>query len=184
VTNELSALERERYSGQIEAGLGLEGQLGLKRARAIVIGAGAIGSTAAAQLVSCGVGYVAVVDGGKVGLRDLCGQAVYYTPDVGQGKADTLALKLSLLNSEVQVESYPVSPDAQNAAAIVDGHDVVLICSDEAEVGQAVSAACERSGLPVATIAEGDEGAVAAGATLAAQVVTILAAPVEDEARA
>jgi adenylyltransferase/sulfurtransferase len=183
VTNELSASERERYSSQIEGELGLEGQLGLKRARAIVIGGGATGSTAAAQLVSCGVGYVAVVDGGKVALRDLVGQTLYYTPDVGLGKADTLAVKLSLLNPEVQVESYPVFPNAQNAAAIVEGHDVVVICADDAEVGHAVGAACESSSLPVATVAEGDAGAMAAGATLAAEVVTMLVRPLQDRAR-
>ena len=181
MTDELSASERERYSSQIEGGLGLEGQLGLKRARAIVIGAGATGSTAAAQLVSCGVGYVAVADGGKVALRDLAGQTLYYTPDVGLGKADALAAKLSLLNPEVQVESYPVFPDGQNAAAIVEGHDVVVICADDVGVGQAVGAACERASLPVAAAAE--SGAVAAGATLAAEVVTMLARPLRDEAR-
>jgi molybdopterin-synthase adenylyltransferase len=182
VSADLSDSERERYARQIEGGLGLEGQLGLKRARAIVIGAGAAGSTAAAQLVSCGVGYVAVADGGTVALRDLVGQSVYYTPDVGFGKADTLAMKLSLLNPEVQVESYPVSPDARNAAAIVEGHDVVLICTGDTEVGQAVAVACDSSSLPAATIAEGEGEAAAAGATLAAEVVTMLARPL-DQAR-
>ena len=78
-----------------------------------MIGAGAAGSAAAAQLASCGVGYVAVVDGGTVALGDLAGQALYYTPDVGPSKADTLRRKLGLLNPEVQVESYPV--DARRA---------------------------------------------------------------------
>jgi molybdopterin/thiamine biosynthesis adenylyltransferase len=183
VESELSASERERYSGQIEGGLGLEGQLGLKRSRAIVIGADATGSTAAAQLVSCGVGYVALVDGGKVALRDLAGQTLYYTPDVGLGRAETLAARLSLLNPEVQVETYPVEPDTQNAAAIVEGHDVVLLCTRDAGVGQAVGAACQTSHLPVAAVAEGSSGDVAAGATLAAQVVTMLAGPLEVEAR-
>ncbi len=94
-----------------------------------MIGAGAVGSAAAAELVSCGVGYVAVVDGANVGLADLTGQAMYYTPDVGQSKADTLAAKLGLLNPEVQVDSYPVQLDEQNAAAIVAEHDLVLDCT-------------------------------------------------------
>jgi molybdopterin/thiamine biosynthesis adenylyltransferase len=170
----LSDPELERYAGQIEGRLGIEGQLGLKRSRAIVIGADASGSTAAAQLVSCGVGYVAVADGGTVALRDLIGQALYYTPDVGQSKADTLAAKLSLLNPEVHVESYPVTPDAQNAGAIVTGHDVVLVCTDDPGVAHAVDAACRDSDLAVQTIPEEGAGAVA-GATLATQVVSMLA---------
>jgi molybdopterin/thiamine biosynthesis adenylyltransferase len=183
VSIELSESERRRYAGQIEGELGLEGQLALKRARAIVVGARAAGSAAAAQLVSCGVGYVAVVDGGTVALPDLAGQTLYYTPDVGTGMAETLAAKLSLLNPEVQVESYPVEPDAENAGAIVEGHDVVLICTDDASVGQAVSAACEASGLPFSSVVGNGSSPVAAGAGLAAHVVSSLAARAEQEAR-
>ena len=141
MTIELSDAEQERYGAQMEDGLGLEGQLRLKRSRAIVIGAGRAGSAAAAELVSCGVGYVAVVDGATVGLADLAGQAIYYTPDVGHGKADTLAVKLGLLNPEVQVDSYPVPLDEQNASAIVEGHDVVLDCTHESSVAAALEAA-------------------------------------------
>jgi molybdopterin/thiamine biosynthesis adenylyltransferase len=175
VTTELSDSERERYSAQIGGDLGLEGQLGLKRSRAIVIGAGATGAAAAAQLVSSGVGYVAVADGGAVALRDLAGQTLYYTPDIGQGKADTLAAKLSLLNPEVQVESYPVEPDSENAAAIVEGHDVVLVCTSDAEVARAVSDACRASDIPAPSIHDDGPSAVIAGATLGTEIVLMLA---------
>jgi molybdopterin-synthase adenylyltransferase len=141
VTIELSDSERERYAAQIAGEVGIEGQLRLKRARAIVIGAGGAGSSAAAQLASCGVGYVAVVDGAIVALADLAGQAMYYTPDVGRSKADTLSGKLGLLNPDVQVESYPVALEAQNAGAIVEGHDVVLNCTHDAAVREALRAA-------------------------------------------
>ena len=141
MTNHLSESERERYGRQVEGALGVEGQLRLKASRAIVIGAGAAGSAAAAELVSRGVGYVALVDGGTVGLADLAGQAIYYTPDIGMNKADVVAAKLGLLNPEVQAESYPVPLDAQNASAIVEGHDVVLDFTHDPEVGAILAAA-------------------------------------------
>jgi molybdopterin/thiamine biosynthesis adenylyltransferase len=141
VTNELSDSERERYARQIEGELGVEGQLRLRASRAIVIGAGGAGSAAAAELVSRGVGYVAVMDGASIRLDDLVGQAIYYTPDVGHNKADVLAAKLGLLNPEVQAESYPVSLDAQNASAVVAGHDVVLDCTHVPDVAAALAAA-------------------------------------------
>jgi adenylyltransferase/sulfurtransferase len=164
VTIELSDSERARYAGQIEGDLGLDGQLRLKQARVIVIGAGAAGSAAATQLVSCGVGYVAVVDGGKVQLRDLAGQAIYYTPDVGESKADTLAAKLGLLNPEVQVDSYPVDLDAQNASAIVAGHDLVVDCTRDPDTAEALAA----SGGAVVHLAVEHSPSVVAGAALAA----------------
>jgi molybdopterin/thiamine biosynthesis adenylyltransferase len=179
VTIELSDSERERYGDQIQSDLGLEGQLRLKRARAIVIGAGSAGSAAATELASCGVGYVAVVDGGTVALRDLAGQAMYYTPDVGQSKADTLAAKLGLLNPEVQVESYPVALDANNATAIVVGHDIVLDCTGDRLTAEALDA----SGGTVLRAPEGHATAGAAGTTLAADALRLLARPVAEALR-
>jgi len=173
VTTELSHSEKERYASQIDGDLGLEGQLLLKRARAIVVGAGAAGSAAAAQLASCGVGYVAVVDGQTVGLQDLAGQAIYYTPDVGESKADTLAAKLGLLNPEVQVESYPVELDAGNASAIVAGHDIVLDCTHDPRS----AAALDASEVPVLRLADEHSTATGAGTALAAEALSVLSRP-------
>jgi adenylyltransferase/sulfurtransferase len=175
VTIELSDAEKERYAGRIEGDLGLDGQLRLKQARAIVVGAGAAGSAAAAQLASFGVGYVAIVDGDTVRLRDLAGQSIYYTPDVGVRKADTLAAKLGLLNPEVQVESYPVALDATNATAIVAGHDVVLDCTRDRLAAEALDA----SGATVLRLAERATGG-ADGISLAADALDLLVRAVAE----
>jgi molybdopterin/thiamine biosynthesis adenylyltransferase len=150
---------------------GLSGQHQFAGARAIVIGAGATGTAAAAQLVSCGIGYLAVVDGGRVSQADLAGQALYYAPDAGMGKADTAAAKLSLLNPEVHVESYPVDLDAANAAAIVAGHELVLDCTHDAEA----AAALDTTGAEVLRAARGSATATEVGAALGAEALRRLA---------
>jgi adenylyltransferase/sulfurtransferase len=139
VSDDLSESELERYAAQVER-IGVEAQLRLKAARAIVIGAGPAGSAAAAELVSRGVGYVAVVDGAAVTLGDLCGQAMLYTPDVGANRAEAVVAKLGVLNPHVHAESYPVDVDDANAEAILSGHDVALDCvggipAEAADVG-------------------------------------------------
>ena len=174
MTTELSDSERERYARQIAGELGLEGQIRLKRARAMVIGLGAAGVAAATELASRGVGYVAVVDGGSVSLADLAGQALYYTPDAGQGKADTVAGKLGLLNPEVQVDSYPVHLEAANAAAIVEGHDVVLDCTRDAAAVEAL----DSCGARVLRLTDG-----LAGPSLAADAIALLAGAVAEAPR-
>jgi molybdopterin/thiamine biosynthesis adenylyltransferase len=182
VTNgpsELSASEQERYRDQIAGELGVEGQVRLKHARAIVIGAGSTGAAAAAHLVSCGVGYVAVVDGGRIALGDLAGQALYYTPDVGHGRADVLAAKLGLLNPEAQVDSYPVNLEAQNAAAIAASHDLVLDCTGDSAAGAALDAAGVRVLRPL----PGAASAAETGLGLAAEAIAALAVS-PDEALA
>ena len=125
--DDLSESEFERYAAQIER-IGIDAQLRLKAARAIVIGAGPAGAAAAAELASRGVGYVAVVDGSTVALGDLCGQALLYTPDVGASRAEAVVAKLGILNPHVHAESYPVDVDERNAEAILIGHDLAIDC--------------------------------------------------------
>ena len=117
MSSELSESESERYAEQVER-IGVEAQRRLKDARAIVLGARAPGSAAAAHLVSSGVGYVGVVDGGVVARADLCGQSLLYTPDVGSNRAEAVAAKLGVLNTDTQAESYPV--DVEEAQRLRD----------------------------------------------------------------
>ena len=160
----LSESELERYAEQIER-IGVDAQTRLKSARAIVVGAGPAGAAAAAELVSRGVGYVAIVDGATTALGDLCGNACLYTPDVGANRAEAVATKLGILNPNVQAEAYPVDLDDTNAAAIVMGHDIVLDFAG----APALPAACEEHGAQL--IEAGGTGtaagALAAGAALA-----------------
>ncbi len=153
---DLSETELERYSAQVEQ-IGVDAQLRLKATRAIVIGACAAGSAAAAELASRGVGYVAVVDGATTTLGDLCAQSALYTPDVGVNRAEAVVAKLGVLNPNVQAEAYPVDVDDSNAGAIVIGHDIAIDCSGD-RAGQ-LAAACSEHG--VERVAADDVGTVA-----------------------
>jgi molybdopterin/thiamine biosynthesis adenylyltransferase len=171
VSTELSESERERYAEQIQR-IGVEAQQRLKGARAIVLGARAPGSAAAAHLVSSGVGYVGVVDGGNVDRADLCGQSVLYTPDVGSNRAEAVAAKLGVLNTDTQAESYPVDVEEANAYAILLGHDVAVDCRG----GISLEEACRSSGVAL-VIADGSS--VLDGLRAAEQALEMLAATSE-----
>jgi molybdopterin-synthase adenylyltransferase len=184
VGNDLSDSERERYAAQIEA-FGTDGQLRLKASRAIVIGAGRCGATAAGVLASSGLGYLAVVDGATVQPGDLVGQLSHYTPDVGANKADAVAAKLGFLNPQMQADSYPVALDESNAAAIVYGHDLVLDCTGDAAVAAIVAGACAEHEIPLlrpAADPAGGSSAVVAGAEVAREALTLLAMRAEVQA--
>jgi molybdopterin/thiamine biosynthesis adenylyltransferase len=187
VGNDLSDSERERYAAQIEA-FGTEGQLRLKASRAIVIGAGRRGATAAGVLASSGLGYAAVVDGATVQPRDLVGQLSHYAPDVGANKAEAVAAKLGFLNPQMQADSYPVALDASNAAAIVYGHDLVLDCTGDAAVAAIVASACAGHDIPLLRPAAdqadpaGGSTAVVAGAEVAREALALLAMRAEVQA--
>jgi molybdopterin/thiamine biosynthesis adenylyltransferase len=169
VAEGLSEQELDRYARQIER-IGADAQQRLKAARAIVFGARAAGSTAAAQLASCGVGYVGVVDGGAVEPADLCGQSVLYTPDIGSSRADAVAAKLGVLNPATQSDGYPVDADDSNAVAILTGHDVALDCG----AGLPLAEPCATAGVALVTAAGPD---AIAGLRAAHEALALLVAP-------
>jgi tRNA A37 threonylcarbamoyladenosine dehydratase len=178
VPSQLSESESERYAEQVER-IGVEAQRRLKDARAIVLGARAPGSAAAAHLVSCGVGYVGVVDGGVVVRPDLCGQSLLYTPDVGANRAEAVAAKLGVLNTDTQTESYPVDIEAANAHAILLGHDVAVDCRG----GASLEESCRSAGVALVT-AEGGHALDGLRAAEQALVILAAAAGVPEEATA
>lgn len=146
----LSEGEVERYARQLVlpewSGAAQER---LKRATAIVIGAGALGSPAATYLACAGVGRIGVVDGDWVELSNLQRQPLHFTPDVDAQKSESAAQKLGVLNTEITVEPYPVEVDADNATAIVMGADVVLDCTDSFETRYLVNKACCEQRVPL-----------------------------------
>jgi molybdopterin/thiamine biosynthesis adenylyltransferase len=121
----------------------------LKASTAIVIGAGALGSPAATYLACAGVGRIGVADGDWVELSNLNRQPLHFTPDVETQKAESAAQKLGVLNTEINVEPYPVELDADNAGAIVAGADVVLDCTDSFETRYLINQACCEQRIPL-----------------------------------
>jgi molybdopterin/thiamine biosynthesis adenylyltransferase len=146
----LSAAELERYSRQLVLPEWSEAaQLALRRARVLVLGAGALGSPVAMYLAGAGVGSLGIADDDEVELSNLHRQFLHFTPDVGIPKANSAAAKLGFLNPEVVIEPYRVRLDAANAAALVEGQDLVVDCSDSFATRYAVNAACCEAGVPL-----------------------------------
>ena len=142
--------ELERYSRQLVLPQwGEKAQLALRGSSVLVVGTGALGSPVALYLAGAGAGRVGVVDGDEVELSNLHRQLLHFTPDLGVGKAHSAKAKLGFLNPEVEVVAYEVRLDEGNAAGILEGHDLVIDCSDSFETRYAVNAACcaERTQL-------------------------------------
>ena len=146
----LSDPELERYSRQLVlpewSGAAQER---LRDAGVIVVGAGALGSPVLLYLAAAGVGHLGVVDSDAVELSNLHRQPLHFTPDIGLSKAGNAVVKLSALNPEVQVDSYPVRLEEMNAEAIVMGADLVVDCSDSFETRYLVNDACCAQAVPL-----------------------------------
>ncbi len=155
----LTSEEVERYARQIVLrGVGGPGQNKLKAARALVVGAGGLGSPALQYLAGAGVGVLGIVDDDVVALSNLHRQILHGTDDVGRAKTLSAADAIRRLNPHVEVEAKPVRLDAANARALVRPFDVVLDGSDNFATRYALSDACffERRPLVTAAIGEFD----------------------------
>ena len=153
----LSSEEIERYARQIVLrGVGGPGQNKLRQARALVVGAGGLGSPALLYLAGAGVGAVGIVDDDVVALSNLHRQVIHATNDVGRPKTESAAAAIQRINPFVAVELIAARLDDQNARAIVRRFDVVLDGSDNFATRYALSDACFHERRPLVSAALGE----------------------------
>ena len=101
----LTPSEIQRYSRHLLLKeVGLSGQLRLKNARVLLIGAGGLGSPVGLYLAAAGVGTIIVVDNDIVDISNLQRQVIFSTEHVGRSKAEVAAKCLSANNR------YPTCP--------------------------------------------------------------------------
>ena len=139
-----------RYSRHILLDeIGIEGQRRLLAARALVIGAGGLGSPVALYLGSAGVGRITLVDHDHVDLTNLQRQIAHTLARVGSAKAESARAAIAAINPEVRVDVHLQRADAETLDAWVGDADVVLDCSDNFKTRHAVNAACVRHRVPL-----------------------------------
>ena len=140
----------DRYARHIVLeGVGAEGQLRLKKARAVVIGAGGLGAPILLYLAAAGVGDLEVLDDDDVALSNLQRQVLFVTSDVGRPKADVAAARLAALNPDIRVCGSRARVTSATAAAAIEGADVVVDGSDNFSTRYVVNDACVAAGIPL-----------------------------------
>jgi len=139
----LSSEQIERYSRQILlAEVGPLGQERLLASTVLLIGLGALGSSAALYLAAAGVGTLGLIDPDRVSLPDLQRQTIYTSSDLERPKVEAARARLSQLNPEIQIESYRQRLTAQNALRTLRDYDVVVDGSDNFPTRYLVNDAC------------------------------------------
>jgi molybdopterin-synthase adenylyltransferase len=150
----LSPEELERYARHIVLHeIGGAGQQRLAAARLLVVGAGGLGSPALLYLAAAGMGHLTIVDDDTVSLSNLQRQVIHGTPDINAPKVESAAAAIARLNPHVAVEGIAHRLDADRAAALVPGHDLVLDGSDTFETRSLVNAACVAGRVPLLSAA-------------------------------
>jgi adenylyltransferase/sulfurtransferase len=129
--------------------IGVEGQERLLAARALVVGAGGLGSPAAYYLASAGVGTLALADGDSVDLTNLQRQILHRVDSVGRPKAESGRDTLAGINPECRVEAIVERLAGERLDAEIGRADVVLDCSDNFATRHAINRACVKFAKPL-----------------------------------
>jgi molybdopterin/thiamine biosynthesis adenylyltransferase len=123
--------EQERYDRQIMiAEIGQEGQERLKRSRAVIAGAGGLGSPISIYLAAAGVGMIRMIDHDQVALSNLNRQILHWEEDLGRKKVESATTKLRKLNSAVQIEAIAETITEGNVSRLVEGCHVIVDAMD------------------------------------------------------
>lgn len=110
--------------------IGEKGQEKLKNARVLVIGAGGLGSPLLIYLAAAGVGNIGIVDDDVVDTSNLQRQVLYTTAEVGQKKAELASQKLAALYPEIDIQTFDVRLDEENAEELFKDYDIIADCTD------------------------------------------------------
>jgi len=139
-----------RYSRQIMLPqVDVEGQEQLLAARALIIGAGGLGSPAAMYLAAAGVGHLVIADHDSVELSNLQRQLLHHDKDIGRSKVDSAQDTLTTINPDIRISTIAQTLQGNALGDAVRQADAVLDCSDNFATRFAVNQACVTHRTPL-----------------------------------
>jgi molybdopterin/thiamine biosynthesis adenylyltransferase/rhodanese-related sulfurtransferase len=145
----LSKDEILRYSRHlILPEVGMDGQVKLKQAKVLCVGAGGLGSPVALYLAAAGVGTLGIVDFDIVDFTNLQRQIIHGTDDVGRKKLDSAAESIAAINPNVEVRKFETRLTSANALEIFRDFDIVVDGTDNFATRYLVNDACVLTGKP------------------------------------
>ncbi len=146
----LTGDQRGRYSRHILLPeVGEKGQIRLLQSKALIVGAGGLGSPAALYLAAAGVGTIGIVDFDVVDTTNLQRQILHNIDRVGQSKVESARETLASLNPDVKILTYNERLTADNVLQILSGYDVVVDGGDNFPTRYLVNDAALHLRIPV-----------------------------------
>jgi adenylyltransferase/sulfurtransferase len=149
LATELTQEEILRYSRHlIMPEVGIEGQLKLKNASVLLVGAGGLGAPLGLYLAAAGIGRIGLVDFDTVDHTNLHRQIIHGTKDVGRRKLDSAADRMRDINPNVKLDLHEVALTSENALQILRDYDIIVDGTDNFPTRYLVNDACVLLGKP------------------------------------
>ena len=145
----MNRAQRERYSRQLPIPMvGEAGQRKLNHATALVVGCGGLGSALLYALAGAGVGRLRFADGDTVALSNLNRQFLHGVDDIGKNKALSAYEKIARFNPDIQLEPCQGYVNEENAPALIQGCDIVMLAVDSRASRRTLNRALVAGGIP------------------------------------
>ncbi len=128
--------------------VGMEGQLKLKNAKVLMVGAGGLGAPLGLYLAASGVGRIGIVDFDVVDYTNLQRQVIHGTKDVGRKKLDSAADSMLDINPYMTVDKFDTAITSENALDIIKDYDMVVDGTDNFPTRYLINDACVLLGKP------------------------------------
>ena len=142
--------ELERYARHIVLReIGGPGQMRLRQARILVIGAGGLGAPALQYLAAAGVGCIGVIDDDTVDNGNLQRQVIFRDRDIGMPKVFAAETAMKNQNPYVEVRPYCRRLTDEIADALFADYQVVLDGTDNFETRYLANRAAVARGIPL-----------------------------------
>ena len=146
---ELTQEEILRYSRQIIIPeVGIHGQEKLKKASALIVGTGGLGSPVSLYLAAAGVGRIGVVDFDNIELSNLHRQIIHGTNHIGMAKVKSARDHMLSLNPDIEVIPYEEGFTSENALRIAKDYQIIIDGSDNFPTRYLTNDVCVLLGIP------------------------------------
>ncbi|KAG8904084.1 Urmylation protein, partial [Tulasnella sp. 403] len=127
----------------------VKGQLKLRKASVLVVGAGGLGCPAIQYLSAAGVGTIGIVDNDVVELSNLQRQVLHCDATVGMQKTDSAKLAAERIQPNIRVVTHTCSLTKANAKDILSAYDIILDCTDNLPTRYLLSDTAVRLNKPL-----------------------------------
>ncbi|KAJ3187006.1 Molybdenum cofactor synthesis protein 3 [Gaertneriomyces sp. JEL0708] len=135
--------EISRYSRQLlMPEIGVQGQLNIRNASLLVVGAGGLGAPAIMYLAAAGIGRLGIVDYDPVEASNLQRQIIHDETKLNVPKAESARQTVEKLSSLCDCVAYNTLIDSSNALELIRPYDIVLDATDNVATRYLLNDAC------------------------------------------
>lgn len=135
--------DADRYARQLALrGFGMSGQAKLSQSRVLLVGAGGLGSPAAAYLAAAGIGHIIVNDCDAVHISNLHRQTLYDESNIGARKTQAAEATLKRFNEAAQIRTIDERLAPEALTNLIGESDIVLDCTDNFASRQRINLGC------------------------------------------